>query len=87
MRLSTSALLLLRGYALLTALALLLGWPVAAAVLAIGGFVNLSVMGAKLAGFARLMHRIIEAVAKPVGLIPVEPRQDRRAPIAAMPTA
>jgi O-antigen biosynthesis protein len=87
MRLSSSALFLLRGYALLTALALLLGWPVAAAVLAIGGFVNLSIMGAKLASFARLMHRIIEVVAKPVGLIPVEPRQDRRAPIAAMPTA
>ena len=81
MRLSPSALFLLRGYALLTALALLLGWPVAAGVLAMGGLVNVTVMGAKLAGFARLMHRIIEAVAKPAGLIPVAPKTERPVPI------
>jgi O-antigen biosynthesis protein len=83
MRLSRPALFLLRGYALLTALALLLGWPIAAAVLALAGLVNLAVMETKLAAFARLMHRIIEAVARPTGLIPVEPRRDvRRAPAA-----
>jgi O-antigen biosynthesis protein len=83
MRLSRPALFLWRGYALLTALALLLGWPVAAAVLAVAGLVNLLVMGARLAVFARLMHRIIEAVAKPAGVIPVEPRRDARPPLAA----
>jgi O-antigen biosynthesis protein len=83
MRLSRPALFLLRGYALLTALALLLGWPVAAAVLAAAGVINLLVMGTKLTVFARLMHRIIEAVAKPAGVIPVEPRRDARPPLAA----
>ena len=83
MRLSRPALFLLRGYALLTALALLLGWPVAAAVLAAAGLVNLLIMGTRLAVFARLMHRIIEAVAKPAGVIPVEPRRDARPPQAA----
>ncbi len=87
MRLSSSALFLLRGYALLTALALLLGWPVAAGALGMGGLVNVTVMGAKLAGFAQLMHRIIEAVAKPAGLIPVAPKTERPAPIAAVRTA
>ena len=40
------------------------------------GLVNLGVIGTKLAAFAGLMHRIIEAVAKPAGLIPVEPKTD-----------
>ena len=74
MRLSQLALFLLRGYALMTAFALLLGWPIAAAVLAVAGLVNLGVIGTKLAAFAGLMHRIIEAVAKPAGLIPVQPK-------------
>jgi hypothetical protein len=87
MRFSRPALFLLRGYALLTALALLLGWPIAAAVLAAGGLVNLVAMGAKLAAFARLMHRIIEAVAKPTGLIPVETRRAARLAPAAPQTA
>ncbi len=74
MRLSRLTVFLLRGYALLTAFALLLGWPVAAEVLAVAGLVNLGVIGTKLAAFAGLMHRIIEAVAQPLGLIPVEPK-------------
>jgi hypothetical protein len=86
MRLSRPALFLLRGYGLLTALALLLGWPIAAAVLATAGFVNLAAMGTNLAVFARLMHRIIETVAKPAGLTPVEPRPDAsRAQVASEP--
>jgi O-antigen biosynthesis protein len=83
MRLSRLAIFLLRGYALLTALALLLGWPVAAAVVAGAGLLNLAAMGTKLTAFARLMHRIVEAVARPAGLIPVEPRSDARAPSPA----
>lgn len=73
MRLSRVAVFVLRGYALLTAFALVMGWPVAAAALAAAALVNLAVIGVKLAGFARLMHRIIDAVAKRAGLIPVEP--------------
>jgi glycosyltransferase involved in cell wall biosynthesis len=79
MRLSRLAVFVLRGYSLLIAFALLLGWPVAAAVAAAAGFANLVVMVVNLAVFAPLMHRILEAVAKPVGLIPVEPKTDARA--------
>jgi len=73
MRLSRFASFLLRSYAVLTAFALILGWPLAAAAIAAAALVNFAVMGCKLASFARLMHRIVEAVAKPVGLVPVEP--------------
>ena len=83
MRLSRFAVFLLRGYAVLTALALMLGWPIAAAAVAAIGLVNFAVMGVKLAGFARLMHRIVEAVAKPVGLIPVAPRAEGRRELPA----
>jgi glycosyltransferase involved in cell wall biosynthesis len=72
MRLSRLALVLLRGYAALTAFALVLGWPLAAAVIAAAGLASFAAMGVQLAGFARLMHRIVEAVARPVGLMPVE---------------
>ena len=83
LRLSRLAVFLLRGYALSTAFALLVGWPIAAAALAMAGLVNIAVMGAKLAAFARLMHRIIEAVARPAGLIPLEPQTDARRSAAA----
>jgi glycosyltransferase involved in cell wall biosynthesis len=73
MRLSRAALFLLRSYAALTAAALILGWPVAAAAIGTVGLVNGAMMVCWLAGFGRLMHRIVEAVARPVGLIPVEP--------------
>ena len=81
MRLSRFAVFVLRAYAVLTAFALVMGWPVAAAVLAAAALVNLGVMAVKLGMFGRLMHRIIEAVAKPIGLIPVAPK------IAAHPAA
>ncbi len=87
MRLSRLSRFLLRGYALLIAAALLLGWPVAAAVLALAALGNLAVMATKLAVFARLMHRIIEAVAEPAGLIPVEPRRHGRVSAAAIKPA
>jgi O-antigen biosynthesis protein len=83
MRLSRFAIFLLRGYAVLTAFALMMGWPIAAAVAATAGLVNFLVMGAKLAAFARLMHRIIEAVATPAGLMPVEPQMGARQAIPA----
>ena len=87
MRLSSSALFLLRGYALLTALALLLGWPVAAGVLGIGGLVNVTVMGAKLAGFAQPDAPHHRSCCQARGLIPVAPKTERPAPIAAVRTA
>ncbi|MGH7031059.1 MAG: glycosyltransferase, partial [Stellaceae bacterium] len=73
MRLSGFAVFLLRSYAVLTAFALILGWPLAAMAIGAAGLVNFAVIGCRLAGFGRLMHRIVEAIAKPVGLVPVEP--------------
>jgi glycosyltransferase involved in cell wall biosynthesis len=73
MRFSRIALLLLRGCAALTAFALILEWPLAAAAIGGAGLVGLAVMGCQLIGFGRLMHRIIEAVAKQARLVPLEP--------------
>ena len=87
MRLSRLALVLLRGYAALTAFALVLGWPLAAAAIAAAGLANFAAMGVQLAGFARLMHRIVEAVARPVGLIPVERSVRSRTSAVAPQTA
>ena len=61
-----------RSCAALTAFALILDWPLPAAVIGGLGLLNLGVMGCQLVGFGRLMHRIIEAVAKQARLIPVE---------------
>ena len=71
MRLSRPASFLLRGYGVLTAFALILGWPLAAAVIGMVGMVNCSVMGWQLVGFGRLMHRVIETVAKQAALMPL----------------
>jgi hypothetical protein len=73
MRCSRFALFLLRSCAALTACALILGWPLAAAGIGAVGLINLGVMGIQLVEFGRLMHRIIEAVAKQARLVPVEP--------------
>ena len=73
MRLSQLALLVLRSSAVFAAFALMLGWPGAGAVIGAIGIVSAAVMGWQLIGFAQLMHRIIEAVAKQAQLIPIEP--------------
>lgn len=73
MRLSHLALFLLRSYAALTAFALILGWPIIAAVVAMAGILNIGVVVWQLADFGRLMHRIIEALAKHARLVPLEP--------------
>jgi hypothetical protein len=73
MRLSHPALFVLRSSAALTAFALMLGWPLAGAVIGAVGVINGGVMGRQLIGFGRLMHRIIEAVAKQARLMPLEP--------------
>ena len=79
MRLSHLALFLLRGYAALTAFALILGWPLVAAVVAGVGMVNIGAVGWQLVDFGRLMHRIVETVAKQARLAPLEAAWTRRA--------
>src|SRR5947209_310330 len=73
MRLSRFASFLLRSFAALTAFALILGWPLTAAAIGTAGVISAAAMVCQLLGFGRLMHRIIEAVAKQAPLIPVEP--------------
>ncbi|HTV89341.1 MAG TPA: glycosyltransferase [Stellaceae bacterium] len=73
MRTSSLARMLVRGYAVVLAAGLICGSPVAAlAILAVGG-AHLALIGARVAMFGRLMHRIIETVARQVGLLPAEP--------------
>ncbi len=83
MRLSRFALFLLRFYAISTALALILGWPVAAAAIGGAGLINFAVMAIRLGGFARMMQRIVETVARPIGLIPLAPLLGSRNPAVA----
>ena len=73
MRFSRFACFLLRSSAALTALALILGWPVTAAVIGAAGLIGSAAVGCQLVGFGRLMHQIIETVAKQARLVPVEP--------------
>ena len=86
-RLSRLAVFLLRGYLLLAAAALMLGSPAAAVAVAVAAGASVLAFGAKLAAFGRLMHRIVETVARPAGLIPVTPKPDPgrvvSAPLAA----
>ncbi len=84
MRLSRLAVFLLRSYAASTAFALILGWPLAAATIGAAGLVNFVAMSCWLAGFGRLMHRIVEAIAKPAGLVAVEPVTRRERSSAAL---
>jgi O-antigen biosynthesis protein len=83
MRFSRFALFLLRSCAALTAFALILGWPLTAAAIGAVGLINLGVIGCQLVGFGKLMHRIIEAVAKQARLIPLEPVARTALPIRA----
>lgn len=73
MRMSSLATALLRGYAALAAGSLILGAPLAALVFFAIALVNLGVIGWQLVTFGRLMHRIIEAVARQAKLMPAEP--------------
>ena len=83
MRLSRVAHFLMRGCAALTASALILGWPLAAVATGAAGLAGLATMSWQLVEFARLMHRIVEAVAGQAQLIAIEPSIG--APVAAMP--
>ena len=81
MRLSRFASFLLRSCAALTAFALIVGWPLTAAAIGAAGLIGSAAMVCQLVGYGRLMHRIIEAVAKQVPLIPVEPLARAALPI------
>jgi glycosyltransferase involved in cell wall biosynthesis len=81
MRFSRFALFLLRGCAAMTAVALILGWPLTAAAIGGVGLIAFGAMGWQLVGFGRLMHRIIEAVARQARLIPVRPLVPAALPI------
>jgi hypothetical protein len=71
MRFSAPVRVLLRVGAVLTASALVLGAPLAAVAIAAVGFAGFVAMAWRLAGFGRLLHRIVETAAKEVGLMPV----------------
>jgi glycosyltransferase involved in cell wall biosynthesis len=73
MRFSRLARFLLRAAATATAATLILGWPLAAALSAAAGFAAFAAIGRQLFGFARLIERIVEAVAGQAGLTAVEP--------------
>ena len=83
MRMSSLAQVLLRGCAMLTAAALILDSPVVAMIFFALGVVNLGVAGWQLVIFGRLMHRIIEAVARHAELMPAEPIGRALPPIGA----
>jgi len=83
MRFSRFSLFAMRSTAVLTAFALILGWPLTAAVIGAAGLLNSAVMSCQLVRFGRLMHRIIEAVAKQACLIPVEPVERSPMPVRA----
>jgi len=87
MRVSRFGAFLLRSYAVATAFALILGWPFAAAAIGAAGLANLAVIFYRLVGFGWLMHRIVETIAKPAGLLPTEPRAMRQRAAAATVSA
>jgi glycosyltransferase involved in cell wall biosynthesis len=73
MRISKLGLVLLRAYAALAAGSLILGAPLAALVFVAIGIANFGVIFWQLVKFGRLMHRIVEAVARQARLMPAEP--------------
>jgi hypothetical protein len=80
MRFSQLSAFALRSYAVLTAAALILGVPTAAAVIGALGLGHFGYIAWQTLKFGRLMHRIVETVAKSGQLVPLEPVA--RAPIA-----
>ncbi|HXP31235.1 MAG TPA: glycosyltransferase [Stellaceae bacterium] len=74
MRLSRLAAFVLRAYAVATAAALILDAPAAAAIIGVVGLAHGAVIAYRTVKFGRIMHRIIETVAKREDLVPVEPR-------------
>ncbi len=81
MRTSSLGRLLLRCYAALAAGSLILDAPTAAAVFFAIALVNLGVIGCHLVRFGRLMHHIVETVARHAGLMPAAPLRPAALPI------
>jgi GT2 family glycosyltransferase len=81
LRLSSLGRVLLRAYAALAAGSLILGAPAVAEFCLAIGLINLGVAGWQLLTFGRLMHRIIEAVARQARLLPAEPARSPAPPI------
>ncbi|HXQ49773.1 MAG TPA: glycosyltransferase [Stellaceae bacterium] len=75
MRLSRFAAFVLRAYALATAAALILEAPVPGAIIGIIGLAHGAIIARRTVTFGRLMHRIIETVARREGLVPLQPTQ------------
>jgi O-antigen biosynthesis protein len=86
LRLSRLSTFLLRGFAVATAGALILDAPVAATIIGLLGIGQATLIAFRTIEFGRLMHGIIETVAKQQGLMPVAASGDRAAP-AAVPRA
>ena len=86
MRLSRLSAFILRGYAVATAAALILDAPAAAAVIGVIGLLQSALVAYRTLEFGRLMHGIIETVAKSQGVTPVAPAPET-APAADMPRA
>ena len=87
MRFSRFASFLLRSCAALTAFALILDWPLTAAAIGGVGLITTAAMGSQLVRFGRLMHCIIETVAKQLPIIPAEPAARPELPIGTQRTA
>lgn len=73
MRLSRFSAFALRGYAIATAGALILDAPGWAAVVGVLGIAQGALIAYRTIEFGRLMHRIVETVAKRQNLVPVAP--------------
>jgi O-antigen biosynthesis protein len=87
MRMSSLGRVLLRAYLALIAGSLILDAPLAAMIICAVALVNLGVIGWRLVTFGRLMHRIIEAVARQAKLVPAEPVGGAALPIGRSRTA
>jgi hypothetical protein len=74
LRLSRVASLALRSYAALVVLALLVGWTVPAAIVALVGVVNFGFIAYETLRLGRVLHRVIEIVASRLQLVSVADR-------------
>jgi O-antigen biosynthesis protein len=83
MRTSSLARVLMRGYAAALAGSLIFSAPIAALAILAAAIANLALIGARVVTFGRLMHRIIEAVARQAGLAPAEPLAAPASPIGS----
>jgi hypothetical protein len=75
MRVSRLAAFVLRAFAAATAAALILDAPAAAAAVGACGLAVGGLVAYRTVEFGRLMHRIIETVARQEALVPVMPAQ------------